>query len=925
MLHRSLRPALLALSLFVLTGEPGASAPGAATSTPDHPIVAGFERSFTGEKANLARGGQLLLGELNCTSCHQTSDPSIGRKPAPLLDEVAARVRLGHLKKFLDDPQAVKPGTTMPNLFARDPQKAQKIEALVHFLASTGGLRQERPDLKGIAPGRDSYHKVGCVACHGSRDALGNADTLLPTSVPLGNLKAKYSVPSLTAFLADPQKVRPGGRMPHLVNAKEAKEIASYLLQGIKVDLTLAKGASKYSYFEGQWDKVPDFDKLKPVASGIGPAFDLGLARRGDHFGIKFEGYFKIDREGTYSFKLNSDDGSRLFIDDKLVLDNDGIHAPREVAGKTILTRGTHKVVVTFIQGGGGAELDVRIAGPGLGEQPLAGLVAASEVAVEKVAAPVRKPDDEDFLEVQPALVEKGKALFASAGCASCHTMQIDRKPIASSFQAPALSRLKPEDGCLSANPKAGLPRYGLSQTQRTALTAVLKSPPAPSQEPAAVIARVMTTFNCYACHARDKVGGPQEELNRFFQTTTQEMGDEGRVPPALDGVGAKLTPDYLKQILDKGAHDRPYMHTRMPGFGLANIGGVATALAQFDKLPTVPAVAFNEPLPKVKAAARHMAGGNCLGCVKCHTFAGQKAEGVQGIDMLLMPKRVQRDWFHAYLIDPQKLRPGTRMPTAWPNGKSVLPDLLEGKASTQIEAIWAYLNEGPKAQLPVGLQRHSIPLVAEKNAILYRNFLQGAGARGIGVGYPEKVNLAFDANELRLALLWQGAFIDAARHWTDRGVGFEGPLGDNILALPSGPAFAVLARPDAPWPSASPRQMGHKFLGYRLTPDDRPTFRYSLGDVTIEDFPNATAGKDISIQRTLQFSASKPVDGLCFRAAVGSKIEALEGGSYRIDGWKLKLDGSGAQVRESGGKKELLVPIRFVDGKAQIVLQYVW
>ena len=56
-------------------------------------------------------------------------------------------------------------------------------------------------------------------------------------------------------------------------------------------------------------------------------------------------------------------------------------------------------------------------------------------------------------------------------------------------------------------------------------------------------------------------------------------MGDEGRVPPPLDGVGAKLNPDYFKQILDKGAHDRPYMHTRMPGFGTANVGQLVETL----------------------------------------------------------------------------------------------------------------------------------------------------------------------------------------------------------------------------------------------------------------------------------------------------------------------------------------------------------
>src|SRR5439155_19543846 len=159
-----------------------------------HPVVPGFERFFSGEKVDAARSGQLLLGSLNCVSCHATTDASLLRGQAPILDGVGTRVRLSHLRKFLRDPQAVKPGTTMPALFTGDAQRDEKVEALIHFLSTSGTLPQERPDSKGIAVGRDLYHKAGCVACHGTRDALGNPDKVLPTSVPLGDLKAKYSV-----------------------------------------------------------------------------------------------------------------------------------------------------------------------------------------------------------------------------------------------------------------------------------------------------------------------------------------------------------------------------------------------------------------------------------------------------------------------------------------------------------------------------------------------------------------------------------------------------------------------------------------------------------------------------------------------------------------------------------------------------------
>ncbi len=114
----------------------------------DHPIVPGFERFHAGG-TDAVKGGRLLLGELNCTSCHQPeSGPDSQRKQAPILDGVGNRVRRSYLRKFLNDPHAIKPGTTMPNLFAALPEaeRGPKIEALVHFLASTGTLKQGRPD-----------------------------------------------------------------------------------------------------------------------------------------------------------------------------------------------------------------------------------------------------------------------------------------------------------------------------------------------------------------------------------------------------------------------------------------------------------------------------------------------------------------------------------------------------------------------------------------------------------------------------------------------------------------------------------------------------------------------------------------------------------------------------------------------------------
>ena len=89
-----------------------------------------------------------------------------------------------------------------------------------------------------------------------------------------------------------------------------------------------------------------------------------------------------------------------------------------------------------------------------------------------------------------------------------------------------------------------------------------------------------------------------------------------------------------------------------------------------------------------------------------------------------------------------------------------------------------------------------------EGDAVIYRNFIAEAGTRAIAVGYPQGVNLAFDANQVRLALLWQGAFMDGGRHWSGRGQGFQPPAGFAKLSFPELSPFAFLDDADSPWPS---------------------------------------------------------------------------------------------------------------------------
>jgi hypothetical protein len=273
------------------------------------------------------------------------------------------------------------------------------------------------------------------------------------------------------------------------------------------------------------------------------------------------------------------------------------------------------------------------------------------------------------------------------------------------------------------------------------------------------------------------------------------------------------------------------------------------------------------------------------------------------------MAQRLRRDWFAKYLLDPPSLRPGTRMPTYWPEGKSVRKDILNGDTDRQIEALWQYLSEGGKAQMPIGIGPQPIPLVPVDEAIIYRNFIQGAGVRAIAVGYPEKANLAFDAQQMRLALLWHGDFIDASKHWIDRGGGFQSPAGEDVLSLPDAAPLAVLADEKAAWPAkAKDRDPAWQFGGYELDAKRRPTFLYSFGKVDVRDFFEAMEGK--SFKRTLKFESKEAPANLWFRVSAGA-----------AGGLKIKVEGADAVQRGT----ELLVPVVLKEGTLKIEVTYLW
>jgi hypothetical protein len=122
---------------------------------------------------------------------------------------------------------------------------------------------------------------------------------------------------------------------------------------------------------EKELEKLPDFKDLSGKSSGESKLINLDVVNREEYFALQFQGYVKIPADGIYTFYSSSDDGTKLYIYDKLAVDNDYTHGMTEKLGDIALKKGLHPIKVQFFQGYGGKGLRVSYKGPGLVKQEI--------------------------------------------------------------------------------------------------------------------------------------------------------------------------------------------------------------------------------------------------------------------------------------------------------------------------------------------------------------------------------------------------------------------------------------------------------------------------------------------------------------------------------------------------------------------------
>jgi mono/diheme cytochrome c family protein len=197
---------------------------------------------------------------------------------------------------------------------------------------------------------------------------------------------------------------------------------------------------------------------------------------------------------------------------------------------------------------------------------------------------------------------------------------------------------------------------------------------------------RLVNQYNCVGCHEIEKRGG---FVRKYYQENPTAA------PPVLTGEGEKVQSNWLFGFIKAPFPLRPWLDIRMPTFGLSDphatqlvnyfngLSRVETPYAYFDesKIP-----------PEHLQAARTLTSADYFNCFSCHVRGGKNPEGPPegwAPDLAMARERLSPDWIAKWIQDPQKIQPGTKMPSFYPGG----PDnILEGKDDRQIQALRDYL-----------------------------------------------------------------------------------------------------------------------------------------------------------------------------------------------------------------------------------------
>jgi mono/diheme cytochrome c family protein len=539
--------------------------------------------------------------------------------------------------------------------FAREPLPPVELSHDANIEALANGLK--------LREGREQLANLRCLKCHAPGSPVVGPSSMpeLLTDAPnLLDAGSRLRADWMARWIADPKSLRPSATMPKMLHEQpesQSRDIAAYLA-------TL--GASP---------DEPDAPATPEAAAGGGRLFaNLGCV-------------------GCHTLPGNDNWASD----------------PKRVPLRFVGEKWKPKGLVAFLQQPDRHYAWIKMPNFHLSTDEAARLAAyLTSPSKAGLASPDRPSGDPT----------RGKVLFASTGCATCHALP----GVVDIAKAPAFASIgleKWSSGCLApsdASPRKA-PDFRLSESSIKALQAFAKGGlDSLSRDSIPEFAeRQVKALNCIACHKRDGYDDAwtdlQVETDKLVEGGPSEEKDPDGLPypaaqirPSLTWIGEKLKPEWASSfIAGKVSYKpRPYLRARMPAFPI-RAEGLAVGLALEHGFA---AVSPPDPAsdPELIPVARQLVKNSGLNCVSCHNIGKTPAVGVfeaPGVNFMRVKERIRHDYYERWLRSPIRVEPDTKMPTYFNGENSVLPTILEGKADKQINALWNYLLQGEAIEPP--------------------------------------------------------------------------------------------------------------------------------------------------------------------------------------------------------------------------------
>lgn len=686
--------------------------------------------------------------------------------------------------------------------------------------------------LSSFAQGQLIAEEHACIACHSASDEAPLSQSLARREGPrLKQGSPRLNAAWINAWLADPQAFRPEAIMPRLFPTDAKGDAERYALS-----IYLSQHSTNDKQAQ---DTIAD----ENVAAGEKLFERVGCT-------VCHEKQGELAARATLAKLGQKTTAEHLahFLQDPITIDPSG-RMPHMFLSEEESTSLAQFLINRDVKESGSLKLP---AAPS--EENVRAAYAALGKSSEEIKSFDAMPSAEQLESLAMASLEHRR-------CINCHEVRDSSgetlgKPRMAEHDlaavAEAASRPAQPKGCLSETVELGrgVPRFNAdvrdSKLLRDFLTelATAVGSSAPGHEASLTMAR----FQCMRCHDYNAQGGLSPEFAAKMLADQTEAAAELIHPPTLTGVVHKLLAKQLHGTLVEGSRARPWMDLRMPGFPKPAMEAMPARLAALegDELVEVnPTVDANEELIE---AGQTLIGSQGFGCTKCHDLAGRTGSGTRGPDLANVPSRVGYDWYLHWMTDPQRMQPGTRMPTVFFQGQSPYPDVLDGDPQRQRDAMWQYLLVAADRPLADAMLEDSVAEAPSTDAMpqVMRTFLPDVSPRSMAIRYPLGINLTYDAQACRLAYAWQGKFLDLQPVWTERGGRPAGIEGEIFWRSPSGfpwditsganelPDFTKRGEDTALGAILPDDKKLHParidFLGYRLSPQG-PHFEYVLYD----------------------------------------------------------------------------------------------